>query len=197
MKGPAVIKIGGSLVADPGTLREVGGAVARMAGRTPVVVVPGGGPFADVVRSVDQSFLLPASTAHWMAILGMDQYAHLLAAIIPGASVVNDRLGIQQAHAAGAVPVLAPWRWLSAADELPHSWEVTSDSLAAYLVMLLGSDRLLLVKPASGNGDAMVDPYFLKALPAGVSWRTTGPRELAAAEEWLLAPGRGARESSD
>ncbi|HTO72948.1 MAG TPA: hypothetical protein VMJ30_03975, partial [Gemmatimonadales bacterium] len=178
MRGPAVIKIGGSLATDPATLREVGAAMARLARRTPLVVVPGGGPFADTVRSADQAFLLPASTAHWMAILGMDQYAHLLASVIPDASVVTDRLGIQQAHSTGTVPVLAPSRWLSAADELPHSWDVTSDSLAAYIVMLLGGDRLLLVKPASGNGDAMVDPYFRKALPAGVSWRTAGPREL-------------------
>lgn len=187
MKGPAVIKIGGSVAKEPELLREVGSTVARLAGKMPLVVVPGGGPFADAVRTADRSYQLPATAAHWMAILGMDQYAHLVAAITPGSTVVSDRLGISTALAEGKVPVLAPFRWLAAADELPHSWEVTSDSLAAYIVMLLGSDRLLLIKSAEGNREELVDPYFRKALPAGVAWRTVGPRELAGAEEWLLA----------
>jgi len=40
VKGPAVIKIGGSLAAKPETLREVGAAVARWAGSVPLVIQP-------------------------------------------------------------------------------------------------------------------------------------------------------------
>jgi aspartokinase-like uncharacterized kinase len=170
----AVVKIGGGLAASPDALRRVAEAVAAAAARTRLVVVPGGGPFADAVRAFDATYGLSPSAGHWMAILAMDQYAFALADLIPGGRLVEDGPGIQSALASGAIPILAPSRWLRAADELPHRWDVTSDSLAAYLAMLLGADELILVKPVSG-GLELVDPYFTRALPAGVRWRVVDP----------------------
>jgi aspartokinase-like uncharacterized kinase len=112
-----------------------------------------------------------------MAILAMDQYAHALADLIPGASTVEDRAGIERALADGGVPVLRPSRWLRAADELPHSWDVTSDSLAAYTATLLGAAELVLVKPVSG-GTELLDPYFGRAIGAGIRWRVVGLGEV-------------------
>lgn len=169
-----VVKVGGGLAASPGALRRVGRVVAGAAARGRLVVVPGGGPFADAVRAFDAEHGLSPSAAHWMAILALDQYAFVLADVIPGGRLVEDGAGIRTAHHDGAVPVLAPSRWLRAADELPHSWEVTSDSLAAYLATLLGADELILVKPVSG-GLELVDPYFTRALPAGLRWRVVDP----------------------
>ena len=61
----------------------------RLSARPPrahrIVVVPGGGPFADAVRDFDRSLGLSPHTAHWMALLAMDQYGHVLADRIPGA----------------------------------------------------------------------------------------------------------------
>jgi aspartokinase-like uncharacterized kinase len=181
----AVIKVGGRLASDPDVLRRIGRDLAQLAGEVPLVVVPGGGPFADAVRQADRRHGLPPSTAHWMAIHGMDQYAELLAAIIPGSEIVRDGAGVVAARQRGAVPVLAPSSWLRAADELPHSWEVTSDSLAAYLAGLLGAERLLLVKAVGGAVDGLVDPWFRRALPAGVACRAVVPAELPAAARWL------------
>jgi aspartokinase-like uncharacterized kinase len=170
----AVVKIGGGLAGSPDALRRAAEAVAAAAARTRLVVVPGGGPFADAVRAFDATYGLSPSAGHWMAILAMDQYAFALADLIPGGRLVEDGPGIQSALASGAIPILAPSRWLRAADELPHRWDVTSDSLAAYLAMLLGADELILVKPVSG-GLELVDPYFTRALPAGVRWRVVDP----------------------
>lgn len=114
-----------------------------------------------------------------MAILAMDQYAFALADIIPRGRLVEDGPGIHAALAGGAIPILAPSRWLRAADELPHSWDVTSDSLAAYLATLLGAEDLILVKPVSG-GQELADPHFARALPAGIRWRVVDP----SAERW-------------
>lgn len=162
-----VVKVGGSLAAIEGALRHTGNAIATAAEERAIVVIPGGGPFADSVRAYADRQPLSDFAAHWMAILGMDQFAFALAEQIPGARVVDDMLGVQRAHAKGMIPVLAPSRWLRAADELPHGWEVTSDSLAAYLAMLLGAERLVLVKAKSG-GRELVDGYFAKALPSGM-----------------------------
>ncbi len=177
-----VVKVGGALAAAPGVLA----AVAQMLGRAgtvrPLVVVPGGGPFADAVRAFVASHSLTPTAAHWMAILGMDQYAFALAELIPGGRIVEDRGGVHQAHAAGAVPVLAPTRWLRAADELPHSWEVTSDSLAAYLATLLGAEELILIKPVQG-GLELADRYLSRVLPAGMRCRILSAAD-AAAGDW-------------
>ncbi len=169
-----VVKVGGGLAAQPDALRRVARTIAGVASRRPLVVIPGGGPFADAVRAFDATHALSPSAAHWMAIVAMDQYAFALADVIPGARLVEDGAGVQAALGAGTIPVLAPARWLRAADELPHSWEVTSDSLAAYLATLLGAEEIVLVKPVPGR-EELVDPFFTRALPAGVRWRVVDP----------------------
>ncbi len=174
---PLVIKIGGALSTIASAAVAVGQAVGRLAARRRVIVIPGGGPFARAVRDYDQVHALSPSAAHWMAILAMDQYAWALAERIPESVVVEDHGGIAAAHRAHEVPILAPYRWLRAADELPHSWDVTSDSLAAYLTTLLGAGELLLVKPVPG-GRELCDPWFERAVPAGLPWRVVGWEEL-------------------
>jgi len=180
----AVVKVGGGLARTPGLLPRVGEALARAAGRHALVIVPGGGPFADQVRAFDQLNRLSADAAHWMAILGMDQYAFALCDVVPGSRLVEDRPAIQAAHAAGNVPVLAPARWLRATDELPHTWEVTSDSLAAYLATLLGADHLVLIKPVAG-GEELVDPWFTRTVPAGMRWTVVAAGEIERLAEVL------------
>jgi probable H4MPT-linked C1 transfer pathway protein len=163
-----VVKVGGGTLARQGHLDAVLEAIGSLAARAPVVV-PGGGPFADVVRARDLELGLSNTAAHWMAILGMDQYAHLIADRLPGAALVEDRDGIRRAIREGRVPVVAPYRWLREADPLPHSWDVTSDSLAAWLAQTLGVDRLVLVKPAGAAGGALVDPCFEAAVGHGTT----------------------------
>jgi 5-(aminomethyl)-3-furanmethanol phosphate kinase len=164
---PAVIKIGGGLLDVPGALEAVCATVGAMGRREAIVVVPGGGPFADVVRDLDRAAGLSADAAHWMAMLGMDQYAHMLVERIDGAALVEESGTIAGELAAGRVVVLAPSRWLRAADPLPHSWDATSDSVAAFVAGALDASRLVLVKPAEVGEDG-VDRCFLTVVPAGL-----------------------------
>jgi len=62
------------------------------------------------------------------------------------------------------VPVLAPSRWLREADPLPHSWDVTSDSIAAWVAGAAGASQLVLVKPRGAQGN-LVDSQFASAVP--------------------------------
>jgi probable H4MPT-linked C1 transfer pathway protein len=161
-----VVKIGGGVIAAPAALDAVVRAVGETARERRLLVVPGGGPFADTVRTVDAGLGLSDDAAHWMAVLAMDQYAHLLASRLPGAVLVADIHEIGAALHSGRVPVLAPYRWLREADPLPHLWDVTSDSLAAWVSARLGASRLVLVKPPGAPADeSAVDPYFQRAVP--------------------------------
>lgn len=168
--GLTVIKIGGALAAIPYALDRVCAAVGKASREHRLVVVPGGGPFADAVREFDGRVGLSADAAHWMAILAMDQYAHALADRIPGAVLVDEPGLISEAVYDGRVAVLAPSRWMRSADVLPHSWEVTSDSIAAFIAGAIDAVRLVLVKPADQS--APVDSYFGTALPAGMAYVT-------------------------
>ena len=179
-----VIKIGGGLTGMPLALDRTCLAVGNLSNRWPIVVIPGGGPFADAVREFDGRMGLPPEVAHWMAILAMDQYAHVLASRIPDAVLVEEPGCIREALAAGRAVVLAPSRWMRSADVLPHSWDVTSDSIAAFVAGALDARRLILIKPDSAAASA-VDPYFFKALPAGMPYSVIGADRLEGLAEEL------------
>jgi aspartokinase-like uncharacterized kinase len=154
---PIVVKFGGSLYNRVPDLVPV-----LLASGRPLFIVPGGGIFADAVRisRVDND------SAHWMAIASMDQYGWFIAS-----------QGIT-ATALLEVPewpvVFLPYCSMRQHDPLPHSWDVTSDSIAAWVADLLGLD-LLLLKSVDGmmeNGTLMkqvkipiktevVDPFFI------------------------------------
>jgi probable H4MPT-linked C1 transfer pathway protein len=172
-----VIKVGGGLLDHVEHLDRVLTAIGEVARHQRVVVVPGGGPFADAIRDVDARLGLGDDAAHWMAILGMDQYGHLLASRLSGAVLASTREEIDSGLRQRQIPVLVPSRWLSSADPLPHTWDVTSDSIAAWVAGALGAARLLLVKPPGARGAHLVDAYFEQALPPSVASDCLGADE--------------------
>lgn len=164
-----VVKLGGALLAHPEHFEATLAAIGAAAATRRLLVVPGGGPFADAVRDVDRLFHLSDDAAHWMAVLAMDQHAHLVAARMPGGAIVGDLAQIAAALDAGSIPVLAPYRWLREDDPLPHSWTITSDSIAAWVAGRVSARRLVLVKPPGASGSELVDAYFQRAMPARIA----------------------------
>ncbi len=200
LRPDAVLKVGGSLCARPRTLRRLIEALGALAGSRTLVLVPGGGRFADEVRRADRRFRLDASSAHWMAILAMDQTAHLLAHLAVDAIVAQRPAELRS----GRLNVIAPSAWLRRTDALPHSWAVTSDSIAAWVARVLRAKRLVLLKDVDGVFDrdpsdsarprlrrqvtrhhlgGVVDSYFAQALgPRTPCWILNGecPERVAA-----------------
>ena len=162
----AVVKVGGSL--GRGTcLPALGARLAELGRGRRLLVVPGGGAFADVVREYDARFGLRPGTAHWMAVLAMDQYGQLLADLVPDCALVRT---VDEAHARLAgegVAVLLPSEPLRVADALPHSWSVTSDSIAAWLTGLVGAPLLVFLKDR--HGMASLASAALSAAPGAMT----------------------------
>jgi 5-(aminomethyl)-3-furanmethanol phosphate kinase len=140
-----VVKLGGSLYSST-RLRAWMKALAAARGR--VVIVPGGGPFADAVRAAQRRHRFADGPAHRMALLAMEQYGYVLAAMNHYAVPAASHAAIRVALAKGKVPVWMPSRMVEGRREIPESWRVTSDSLSAWLARRLGAERLLLVKSA-------------------------------------------------
>ena len=154
-----VCKIGGSL-GKPEVLRPLLKTLEAVRAEHRIVVVPGGGAFADAVRTETAVFHLGETAAHWMAILAMDQYGYLLADLGQATRTVRTPAQIEEALQDGAVPILLPSTLLLAADSLPHSWEVTSDAIAAHLAVSFGAELLVLLKDVDGilTADPRKDP---------------------------------------
>jgi aspartokinase-like uncharacterized kinase len=131
-----VLKIGGSLF-DSG--RELLKQVAK--GERDVLVVPGGGAFADKVRDVYGTRTLSDDAAHWMALLAMDQYGYFLSdgTGIPLADTINGK----------GTRIALAYEILRKDDALPHSWDVTSDTIAAWMAVKTGA-RLIKATDVDG-----------------------------------------------
>jgi dihydroneopterin aldolase len=180
-----VVKLGGSLLATPDILRRWLRPLAAAGGR--LVVVPGGGPFADAVRTAQRSMGFDDRTAHRMALLAMEQYGLLLASLEPRLVPAETIGAVRAALRRKYVAIWFPARLAGDADGIEENWDVTSDSLAAWLALQLGASALWLVKscavpvqdPARLAAAAVVDakfPRFCAALRCPVE--VLGPDDV-------------------
>lgn len=139
-----VVKLGGSL-ANSAELPLWLNVIAT-AGAGTVVLVPGGGPWADEVRQAQKHEGFDDRVAHRKALLAMEQYGRVLAATRPGFVPADSIVGIHEVLKKSQVPVWMPYEMVVADPSIPESWDVTSDSLAAWLAGKLNALALLLVK---------------------------------------------------
>ncbi|NOY11952.1 MAG: uridylate kinase [Archaeoglobi archaeon] len=158
---------------------KLGGSVAFSAGRViaelketgkDVLIVPGGWRFADAVRELS----LDGDEAHWMAVLGMNMYGFYLsrfAQVIEPESFDFEVDGVR---------VLLPYLLMRRNDELPHSWDVTSDSIAIWVAERTGAEEIVKVTDVDGifvngrlveriraseiEGQTCLDPYAPRLL---------------------------------
>jgi 5-(aminomethyl)-3-furanmethanol phosphate kinase len=155
---PTVVKLGGSHAFSEHLAGWVD-AIADCAGH--VIVIPGGGPFADAVRDAQPRIGFDEDAAHHMALLAMEQYGCALASLNRTLVPADSLAAIQHAREAAKVPVWMPSRMALAAEDIPSSWDITSDSLAAWLAGRLGARQLLLVKHVSLGTATVSSPELI------------------------------------
>lgn len=185
-----VAKLGGSLAeaGDRGaTLRAWLAALAACG--EPAVVVPGGGPFAEAVRAAQPALGLSDAAADRMALLAMEQFGHALRDLSPACETAASEAAIAAALRRGRLAVWLPSRMALADAALPRSWDVTSDSLAAWLAARLAASRLVLVKsapPPPGGPDGWAAAGYVDAAFPRFAARLACPVQC-------LGPGEAAR----
>lgn len=147
-----VVKLGGSLYDHPGLGPGLRQWVENLT--PPVLLVPGGGKFADAVRELDRVHSLGEETSHWLALRSVTLAAAFVMTRLPGSVLVarpgtSFRLGVLDGHAFGKLDQ-------GFSESLPHSWDATTDSLAARAAATFRADRLVLLKSVD--------------IPTGTSW---------------------------
>jgi len=191
---PWVIKLGGSLWASPLLPKWL----VKLAACN-VIIVPGGGLFADAVRRSQQRWGFDDHVAHVMAISAMAQYGRMLQGLCAGLRVATDCQALVQAHQLGRSVIWLPDAKALADTSIRASWEVTSDSLAAWLASQIHAEQLLLIKsgaipPGMCNltdlvADGWLDPAFPEMVDGrpGAIW-LCGPEHHDKCETGLMNP---------
>lgn len=161
-----VLKIGGTLLKYPSKLKKLCNEISNIIRYTPILVIPGGGGFADIVRGYYKQYKLSEDIAHWMAILAMDQYGLLLSELIGQAKIIIDLNKYRRYASKNYIPIFLPFKYFYDNDPLPHSWEVTSDSLSLYIARQVNAETLILLKDVDGvyYGDKLIKRISLKWL---------------------------------
>jgi aspartokinase-like uncharacterized kinase len=184
-----VLKLGGSLLdlADlPVRLRAV---LTKLDGERPLLTC-GGGEAADIVRRWHDAHGLDEERSHWLAMDSIRLNQRLLLTLMPELELVSNRAAAESAWHRGRVPLLDLMAFVGIEESqaqavpLPHSWEVTSDSLAAWVSIQWPAQRLILLKSVDWSDAAtefdalkakslkLVDEHFTRLSPqlAEVTW---------------------------
>jgi aspartokinase-like uncharacterized kinase len=180
-----VAKLGGSLYDLPDLRPRLCRWLAAQDAPS-VLLVPGGGMLANAVRELDARHGLGEEAAHWLALRALTLAARFLAELLPGSVMVShprewrhDSLAVLDPH---AFAVADEGNW----GALPHSWTVTSDSLAARAACVAEVRRLVLLKSVTIPKDidwheaaqrGLVDEYFAMALKNGMDVQAVNLRD--------------------
>ena len=195
MSSPIVIKVGGSLFDLPDLAGRLAEFLNALDGRQ-WILVPGGGRACGCHPEPGRYTRFGEEAAHWLALRTLSVNAFFLSQLLAGArGIVIAAMDEWPAlWRNGNVPILDAYAFALAdearRDHLPHSWDVTSDSLAARVSLLLGARRLILLKSApplegadglTSGPEGIVDPFFNHAIkPANHSC----PVEIVNLREW-------------
>lgn len=142
-----VVKLGGSLLGSPELPHWLEALVKIGDGK--VLIVPGGGLFADAVREAQQLTHVSDTVAHALALLAMDQFGLLLAGMDVNLVTASSELEIAERGWQHRAIVWLPSKMVLADDNMPKTWQITSDSLSAWLAHKVGAKHLVLVKSRS------------------------------------------------
>jgi aspartokinase-like uncharacterized kinase len=143
-----IIKLGGSLSYSDALVNSLNVVESDYQGRA-VVIVPGGGAFADQVRLAQQHWQFDDVTAHHMAILAMQQMALMFKGLKPRFAMADTVFAIQDQLDQRQTVIWSPDIAELDKASIPASWDITSDTLAAWLAKTLSATELILIKSAA------------------------------------------------
>lgn len=168
-----VYKLGGSLLDWAGLPTALKRPELFRPGVSPLIVV-GGGETADVVRRWDGLYQLGEERAHWLALESLALNEQLLQVLWPELRPI--RSGPQfEAAVRDQVPAVlcsscfVRWGEKGGVPPLPHRWQVTTDSIAAWTAQIVRADELVLLKSvdlphrltlSEAAAQGFVDEYF-------------------------------------
>lgn len=133
-----VVKIGGSLFPNYAI------DLAKQLKGTDSLIVLGGGEFANLIRKYDSEISFSQETNHWTAIDCMDIIAKLVNNKVDSTKLAYNIDEAKKISDDGFTPIFIVSEFLRSEDPFECSWDVTSDSIAAYVSHLLNANLLIV-----------------------------------------------------
>lgn len=173
-----VVKIGGSLFTQSGFVTRLRAWTEQLLAQlwpVHVVFITGGGPLVEGLREIDRINKIAAEHAHWVAIHLMDVNASLLNKWWPELLAVRSLFDLRERIEREGVTLFHVEQFLRKEEpalegtRLPIGWDVSSDSIAARVAIILSADRLVLLKSVPGlpgenwprvAAEGLVDQFF-------------------------------------
>lgn len=149
-----ICKLGGKILEKPENIKSTISQLSQLYTRkvfTRLILIPGGGSKADFVRFLHKKLKFNEDLAHWMAILSMDFNGRVLSKNFPNLSLLDDLKELIKSEE--GCYIFLPYKFLKENDELPHSWDVTSDSITLFLAKKIELDGCYLIKDIDGIYD--------------------------------------------
>ena len=133
-----VVKIGGSLFPDYAI------ELVKKLKNTDSLIILGGGEFANLIRQYDSTQSFSAEVTHYTAIDCMDIIAKLVDDKVDSAKLAFSIDEIDEISNEGVTPIFVVSDFLKRDDPFECSWDVTSDSIAAYVAHLLNANLFIV-----------------------------------------------------
>ena len=147
----AIFKIGGQILENSKNIESTISQLTQLYEENilqKILLIPGGGSYANFIRRIDEELMLGDDLAHWMAIYSMNYNGIELNRKYPKLECIGELEKFQDAKKKFCV--FLPYNYLRKNDTLPHSWDVTSDSIALYIAYKLQLNRCFLIKDVEG-----------------------------------------------
>ncbi|UCD02494.1 MAG: hypothetical protein JSV23_05645 [Promethearchaeota archaeon] len=147
----AIFKIGGKILEDFENLNTTISQLTQIFDENliqKIILIPGGGTLANFIRKVYSELKFTEEIAHWMGTISMNYNGLELSKKFPKLEVIEDFDRLKKINKSFCI--FLPYQFLKENDKLPHSWDVTSDSITLFLAKELGFHECFLIKDVDG-----------------------------------------------
>ncbi len=147
----AVFKIGGKILDDFENLKSTISQLSLLYDEkliNKIIIVPGGGSFANFIRKIYSELKFTEEIAHWMGIISMNYNGLELSKKFPNLKVIESYDRLKDLN--NTFSIFLPYEYLKENDTLPHNWDVTSDSISLFIAKELGLNECFLIKDVDG-----------------------------------------------
>ena len=146
-----IVKIGGKILENKENLESTIAQFKHICENDNVqkiIIIPGGGTYANFLRKIDEKISIGDELSHWMAIFAMNCNGIELSQKYNDIKFFDNLGELKKSNE--RIAVFLPYDFINQRDELPHIWDVTSDSITVYIAHHLGLKDCFLIKDIDG-----------------------------------------------
>ena len=135
-----IVKIGGSWLKNP-SLPTLLTRIKKICNKN-IVIVPGGGSFADSIRDVYDKTKMTESLANKLALKSTELFAEYLKELDNDLCLIDNPRNFTKEK----ISVWLPSKKLSQNNSFQNNWDSTSDSIAAWLGNKIRAEGIIFIK---------------------------------------------------